>query len=103
MINGTLKKLISPLNSGQGHDNILAVLLKSALENSLENLSYFFNACFMHCYLPHELLKGIVTLILKDYKKNSTDSCNYRPIMQSSCLLRIFELFILDILFEKLI
>ena len=60
------------------------------------------NACFNHCYIPVELLKGDINPIIKDTKGNSTDPANYRPVMLSSCLLKIFEMHILDILEEKL-
>ena len=39
---------------------------------------------------------------IKDVKGNVTDSANYRPVMQSSCFLKIFELHILSILEEKI-
>ena len=98
----TLKNLVSRLNPGQGHDNIHTVLLRNASDTFLKILTYFFNACFIHCYLPQELLKGTITPILKDCKKSNTNSSNYRPIMQSSCLLKLVELLILDILSEKM-
>ena len=99
----TVKKLISRLNIGEGHDLIHTVFLRNASDFFLQNLANFFNACFIHCYLPRDLLKGTITPIVKDPKKCDTESCNYRPVMQSSCLLKIFEIYILEILSEKLI
>lgn len=98
----TLKKIILRINSGQGHDMIHTVFLRNTSQSFLENLAHFFNACFIHCYLPGNLLKGTITPIIKDSRNNVTESSNYRPIMQSSCLLKLFELFILDIISEKL-
>ena len=49
-----------------------------------------------------ELYKGDINPIIKDTKGNSTDPANYRPVMLYSCLLKIFEMHILDILKEKL-
>ena len=99
----TLQKLIMRLNSGVGHDSIHTVFLKHASLSFLENIAHFLNSCFVHCYLPGDLLKGTITPILKDSRKKFTESDNYRPVMQSSCLLKIFELFILDVLSEKLV
>ena len=97
----SLRKIITNLNDGVGHDGVHSIFLKSASSDFLENLASFFNACFIHCYLPCDLLKGTISPIPKD-KKNCTDSGNYRPVMQSSCLLKIFEIHFLDILVEKL-
>ena len=101
--NVTLRKLISRLNAGQGHDQIHSIFLKNASDQFLCNLAHFYNMCFVHCYLPISLLKGTITPVLKDAKKNVTESSNYRPVMQSSCLLKIFELHVLDVLSEKLV
>lgn len=98
----TLKKCIKRLNNGVGHDGIHSAFLSNASENILRNLSLFYNACLSHCYLPTELLKGNITPNIKNTKVNMTSSNNYRPVMQSSCLLKILEIFILDILEEKI-
>ena len=65
--------------------------------------SCFMNACYSHCFVPENLLCGDVNPNIKDTKGNSTDSANYRPVMQSSCLLKLFEIHLLGILEEKLI
>ena len=98
----TIRKLICGLNAGQGHDKVRSTFLKNASEHFLNNVALFYNACSNHCYLPGNLLKGTITPVLKDTKKNVTDSSNYRPVMQSSCLLKIFELHVLQVLSEKL-
>ena len=59
------------------------------------------NSCYSHCYIPSELLKGDITPIIKDVKGNTADSSNYRPVMVSSCILKILELHMLDVLEEK--
>lgn len=97
----SLKKIIEKLNFGMGHDGIHSIFLKTASDSFLQFLAHFYNLCYSHCYLPEELLKGNITPIPKD-NKNVTESSNYRPVMQSSCLLKIFESHILDILKEKL-
>ena len=60
------------------------------------------NACYKHCSTPIEILLGDINPAIKDTKGNNTVSGNYRPVMQSSCLLKLFEFHILDILEEKL-
>ena len=59
-------------------------------------------ACYSHCYFPLELLVGDIKPNIKDLKGNVTESSNYRPVMQSSLILKLFELQILEILEEKL-
>ena len=98
----SLKRSIIRLNNGVGSDGIHSVFLKNASDTFLNILSKFFNACLLHCYLPCDLLKGNIKPIVKNNKGILTDSDNYRPIMQSSCLLKLFEFIILDVLEEKI-
>ena len=97
----TVIKLIGKLNAGCGHDGIHSNILKHATYNFIENCTYFLNLCFMHCFLPPDILKGDISPIIKDKKGNKSDSSNYRPVMQSSCLLKVFELHLLSILEDK--
>jgi len=97
----TLKKIISSLNSGMGHDGIHSVFLKNASDKFLDNLSLFISSCFTHCYFPDNILKGVINPTIKDRKGNITEASNYRPVMQSSCLLKIIEMHILNVLSEK--
>lgn len=98
----TLKKLISTLNSGVGHDGLHSLFLKKASDEFLNCIVVFLNACFTHCYLPRDLLNGVINPVIKDKKGNITESTNYRPVMQSSCILKIFETHVLNILSEKI-
>lgn len=98
----TLKKLILTLNSGMGHDGLHSLFLKKASDEFLSLIVIFFNACFTHCYLPQRLLNGVINPVIKDKKGNITESSNYRPVMQSSCILKIFETHMLNILSEKI-
>ena len=59
-------------------------------------------ACYGHCYFPVRLLEGDINPTIKDLKGNVSLSANYRPVMQSSLILKIFELHMLEILEEKL-
>ena len=100
--NYTLKNIIKKLKPGMGHDFIHTRLLTNASDEFLNNLCIFLNLCYRHCYLPADLLKGDIDPTIKDKKKNLTESSNYRPVMQSSCLLKIFEMHILGFLSEKI-
>lgn len=97
----SLKKLISNLNSGSGHDEIHSLFLKNADEEFLSRIVSFYNMCFMHCFIPLDLLKGTVNPTIKDAKANNTNVSNYRRVMQSSCLLKIIEYHMLSIFLEK--
>ena len=97
-----VKEFIKNLNPGCGHDDVHSRLLENASNSFIEIITYFFNLCFRHCYIPRGLLKGEITPIIKDKKGNKCDSNNYRPIMQSSCLLKLIEMHLLYVLEDKL-
>ena len=96
-----MKELIKRLNVGEGHDSIHTIFLKSMSDILLQLLVNFMNACFSHCYVPVDLLNGDINPTIKDNNGNTTDSSNFRKVMQSSLLLKLFEIHILDILIEK--
>ena len=62
----------------------------------------FINACYIHCCIPLNVLKGDINPTIKDSNGNVTESNNYRPVMQSSVILKIIEKHILMILEEKI-
>ena len=98
----TLKTLIRGVNDGCGYDGIHSNLLKNASDNFLNNICHLLNLCFSHCSLPSDLLKGDVTPVIKDKKGNRFQSDNYRPVMQSSYLLKLCESHLLNYLEEVL-
>ena len=87
----TLRKLISKLNNGIGHDGFHSSFLKRASDEFLENVVCFVNSCYNHFIFPSDLLTGEINPTVKDIKGNFTASSNYRPVMQSSCLLKVIE------------
>ena len=48
------------------------------------------------------MLKGSIHPVVKDKRGNITQSANYRPVMQSSCLLKLIEMLLLDVIEEKI-
>ena len=78
-----------------GHNEIHPELINKASPEFLNTLVIFMNAFFQLCHLP---LKGITKPIVKDTEGNKTDIENYRQIMTSNCILKLFELLLLIIL-----
>lgn len=99
----TLRKLIASLSCGVGHDGIHSLFLKNSSDLFLARLCMLLNAWYSHCFLSLEVLKGTISPTIKDTKGNITEMSNYRPVMQSSCILKIVEMHILQILSEKII
>ena len=98
----TLKKYCLNLKCGMGHDGIHSIFLKNVSETFLENFAHFLNSCFSHCHFPDNLLMGDINPTIKNLKGNVMESSNYRPVMQSSCLLKVVEMHILNVLEEKI-
>ena len=61
-------------------------------------LSELFSACLVHGYTPLCVLKGIINPLIKNQYDDICNSSNYRPIMMSSVLLKLFEYCILNII-----
>ena len=94
----TIQMYCRKLKSGMGHDGIHSHFLKNASGRFLDSLAHVMNSCFGHCFFPDGVLKGDINPTVKDLRGNVTESSNYRPVMQSSCLLKIFEMHVLSIL-----
>ena len=98
----TVRACISNLNDGVGHDNIHSKFLKHSSDEFVQCISLFINACYAHGHFPINMLKGVVNPRLKNKSGNCTDSQNYRPVMQSSNLLKIAETVMLNVLSDKI-
>ena len=97
-----VQSIMKKLNKGVGHDGLHSTFLKKCSHRLLSVLVSLLNACYTHCYIPTLMLTGDITPVIKDSKGNCSDSNNYRPVMVSSCLLKILELHLYDILEEKI-
>ena len=97
----SLRKLIHQLNLDIGHDGIHTGFLRRVSDSFVEVIVCFLTTYCSHCYVPGELLKGDITPVTKDAKGIECESSNYRPVMQSSCILKILEMHISDILKGK--
>ena len=82
---------ISNLRPGIGNDNIHTNHLLYATDNCLQFITHLFNAIIAHSHFPKRMLSGEIRPIIKHQFGNKTDSVNYRPVMVSSHLLKLFE------------
>ena len=91
-----ISKAIQSINDCLGCDGLHANHLKLLGHDAHVFLSNFFNALLCHGMFPLNMLKGEIRPIVKDKFGNLEDSNNFRPIMISSNLLKIFEYCIID-------
>ena len=82
-------EIVKTLNTGVGHNGIHNIFLKGTTYEFRTILAIFLNACYSHCYIPSSMLAEDINPIIKDLSGNSTESKNYRPVMQSSFLIKI--------------
>ena len=93
-----VKQAINKLKVGLGFDGIHSNHLKYLDNRVMRILAEFFNACLHHSYLPSAMLRGFVTPRVKNKLGNLQDSNNYREIMRSSNIFKVFEYTVLPIL-----
>ena len=56
----------------------------------------FINSCLQHSYIPDNVSCGIISPLIKDKLRDQSVVENYRPIMNSSVFLKVFEYIILS-------
>ena len=97
-----LDRAISRLNTGIGWDGVHSFHLKYSGKIFRNLLARLFLKFVSHNYLPAEMILGEIRPITKNNAICKTISDNYRPIMNSSNILKIFEYTLLPSLAEHL-
>ena len=65
----------------------------------IDILALLFTSFVIHSFVPTDMVRGIITPIVKDKFGDLTSSSNYRPVMISSVFLKVFEYCLLDKIF----
>ena len=91
-----IKKGIGKLKCGIGLDGIHSNHLKNCPDVFIEFLSLLLESFVFHRYMPGDMIKGVINPTIKDRFGNIASSDNYRPVMQSSMLLKLFEYCLLE-------
>ena len=79
-------------------DGVHANHLKYLPANLIKIVTQFFNACIIHNHLPIAMLNGYINPRLKDKNGDLTSSNNYREIMISNNMFKVFEYVLLDLI-----
>ena len=85
-----INEAISNLKQGIGFDRIHANHLKFAGPVFKSFLGKLYSSCLRHSYLPHDIIKGVIKPVLKGTACKSKSE-NFRPVMNSSVLLKTLE------------
>ena len=86
-----VKKSIRSLKVTLGFDKIHSNHLKFDSVILIDLLARLFTGFIVHSFVPVNMLRGIITPIVKDKFGDLSSSNNYRPVMTSSVFLKIFE------------
>lgn len=81
-----------------GHDNISVEHLRYGGPWVVVFLSVFLNMCIKHSHLPKDMLKTVITPIVKNKSGNLSDSSNYRPISLATTCAKLYDSIILNLL-----
>ena len=92
----TLKNSVLKLKPYLGHDNLHSNHIKNLPDNFLRFILNFINGCLSHFYVPHMMSKGIIKPLIKDKYGDISALSNYRPIMSSTIILKLFEHILLE-------
>ena len=91
-----IKRNILKLKPYLGHDNVHSGHIKNCSFMFLKTVALFFNSCLQHSHIPDLMSKGIIKPLIKDKYNNLDNITNYRPIMSSTVMLKVFENILLD-------
>ena len=83
-------------SSSPGHDGVTPLHVSCAHPTLYALLTFLFNCCIKHSVLPDNLLKVVISPIVKDKNGNLCSINNYRPIALSTILSKILELILLN-------
>ena len=97
-----INSAIDKLNIGLGWDNIHTNHLKYSGPTFRNLICKLFNKFLSHNYVPRQLIEGEIRPVFKNNSSSKTDSSNYRPVMNSSNILKTFENCILPYLTNHL-
>ena len=86
-----ISNCIKLLKETLGFDHIHSNHLKLSSELLHDVIAKLFSSFIIHSFLPPEMIKGIITPIVKNKLGNLCSSDNYRPVMNSSVFLKLFE------------
>ena len=94
---GNVEEAAKRLKVGIGFDGIHSNHIKFLNKESLSYFRNFFNKCLLHKCLPKDMLRGVIRPILKNKFGKTNDSANYREIMISSNIFKLFEYLLLPV------
>ena len=86
-----IRTSIDKLNMGMGWDKIHSNHLKFSGPVFKNLLSKLFNKFLSHHFVPEQMIGGQIKPVLKGKSSSKVQSSNFRPVMNSSNFLKIFE------------
>ena len=72
------------------------LIILSNSENFINPLSKLFTTLVIHNFVPKDMVRGIIIPLIKEKFGDNTSTANYRPIMNSSTFLKLFEYCLLN-------
>ena len=97
-----LKKAILNLKASIGFDGVHSNHIKFAGDLFLLRLYKFLICLIRHNFIPMSMLSGEIRPVIKDNKVSKSLASNYRPVMNSSIFLKIFEYVLLPIIADNI-
>ena len=90
-LNPFMDNNINKIKDGLGWDNIHSNHLKFSNGKTREFIGRMFASMLSHSYVPKRMIFGCIKPTLKNNKLCKTDANNFRPVMNSSMMLKLFE------------